>query len=445
MMNLELMTSHLIKLEDLSDILKDTRSAFFTPNSPPDEPIIVSDESEEEEEVARDKYTEATSHDIPKYTSSHKEELEQAKVASIKAKPSYLDINQLTELLVTSLKPELSKLLASHDFASFLPTELKELPSNITRLSGENKEIKKHVRVMEIELPGDLQEIPTKLETFTSTISSISSQVAELKSIHWKLPAEFLNLPSQVSSVQEKLKILDSLPSLLHKVTDNLNRFATIVENASGATSINVPSTGKVTASPAKGEKNTKDVDTNLKDELVDLLGKNVVTQYYNRKLLFDKYCDKMPKRKKSPKITKCEVLTKKGPITLKIYREDGSDEVISNLKVSDLHSGEWREVIQACPNKSEKGWKTIYDLVKTRLDQLTHTKQELKIDLNKPLKEQDPLNELNKLANKKRKRTSDLKNHSSSTETEEGPWLELQFSLVDNSKLNEVYLLNRS
>ncbi|GJV99062.1 hypothetical protein Tco_1554314 [Tanacetum coccineum] len=32
-----------------------------------------------------------------------------------------------------------------------------------------------------------------------------------------------------------------------------------------------------------------------------------------------------------------------------------------------------------------------------------------------------------------------------SGTETEEGPWLELQFSLADNSKLNIVYLLNRS
>ncbi|GJX38973.1 hypothetical protein Tco_0252276 [Tanacetum coccineum] len=169
-----------------------------------------------------------------------------------------------------------------------------------------------------------------------------------------------------------------------------------MVENASGATSMNVSSAGKATASPSEGEKNTKDADTNLKDELVDLLGKNVVTQYYTNNLLFDKYCDKMLKRKKSSKITKSQVLTKKGPITLNIYREDGSDEVISNLKVSDLHSAEWREVIQACLNKSEKGWKTIYDLVKTRLDQLTQTEQELKIDLNKPLKEQDPLNELN-------------------------------------------------
>ncbi|GKG27769.1 hypothetical protein Tco_0406096, partial [Tanacetum coccineum] len=38
-----------VKLEDLSDILKDTRSAFFTPDSLTDEPIIISDESEEEE------------------------------------------------------------------------------------------------------------------------------------------------------------------------------------------------------------------------------------------------------------------------------------------------------------------------------------------------------------------------------------------------------------
>ncbi|GJZ99801.1 hypothetical protein Tco_0672352 [Tanacetum coccineum] len=193
---------------------------------------------------------------------SQKEELEQAKakakakVASLKAKTSYPDINQLTELLVD-----------------------------------------------------------------------------ELKNIKWELPTEFLKFPSQVSLVQEKLKILDSLPSLLNKVTDTLTRFSTMVENASGATSMNVPSAGKATVSPTKGEKNTKDADTNLKDELVDLLGKNVVTQLYTRKLLFDKYCDKMLKRKKSSKITKCEALTKKGPITLKIYREDGPDEVISNLK----------------------------------------------------------------------------------------------------------------
>ncbi|GJT77418.1 hypothetical protein Tco_1044143 [Tanacetum coccineum] len=318
-----------VKLENLSDILNNTRFALFTPDSPLDEPIIVSDDSEEEGEVAKDKDTKATSHD--------NEELEQAKaeaeVASMKAKPSYLDINQLTELLVTSLKSELSKLLASHYFASCLPTELKELPSKIIGLSREIKELKKHV--------------------------------AELKNIQWELPTEFLNFPRQVSLFQEKLMTLDSLPSLLHKVTDTLNRFATMVENASGAISMNVPSAGKATASPTEGEKNTKDADTKV--ELVDLLGKNVVT------------------------------------------REDGSDEVISNLKVSDLHSGEWRVVIQACLDKSEKGWKTIYDLVLRRLGSIFTSVY---------------------AAVQKLKKDS---------------WKELQFSLVDNSKLNVVYLLNRS
>ncbi|GJX67058.1 hypothetical protein Tco_0302785 [Tanacetum coccineum] len=288
-----------VKLEDLSDILKDIRSAFFTPDSLPDEPIIVSDESEEEEEVVKDKDTEATSHDSQKEELEEAKEKAKAKVASIKAKPSYPNIHQLTELLVTSLKPELSKLLASHDFASCLLTELKELPLKITRLSREIKELKKHVRDIEIELPGDLKEIPTKLETFTFTISSLSSQIAELKNIQWELLVEFLNLPSQVSSVQEKLKTLDSLPSLLYKVTNTLNRFATMVENASGATSMNVPSAGKATASLAEGEKNTKDAETNLQKQLIDLLGIEVVEQYHNKKLLFDKYCDKMLKKEK--------------------------------------------------------------------------------------------------------------------------------------------------
>ncbi|GJT22355.1 hypothetical protein Tco_0892292 [Tanacetum coccineum] len=188
--------------------------------------------------------------------------------------------------------------------------------------------------------------------------------------------------------------------------------FATVVENASEATTKDVPSAGQEIASPAEGEKNTKDAETNLKDELVDLLGTNVMTQYYNKKLLFDKYCEKILKRKKSPKITNC--------------------------KVSDLHSAEWREVIQACPNKSEKGWKTIYDLVKTRLDQLTQTEQELKIDLNKPLKEQDPLNELTSAHQVLRRLGSIFTSvYAAVQKLKKGSWKELQFSLVDNSKLN--------
>ncbi|GKE73177.1 hypothetical protein Tco_1535218 [Tanacetum coccineum] len=75
-----------------------------------------------------------------------------------------------------------------------------------------------------------------------------------------------------------------------------------------------------------------------VKNKLVDLMGIDVVTLYYNKKLMYDKYSDKMLKRRKSSKITNCDVLIKKGPITMKIYKEDGTNEVISNFKVNDLH-----------------------------------------------------------------------------------------------------------
>nr|GEU79786.1 hypothetical protein [Tanacetum cinerariifolium] len=250
-----------IKLKDLADILKDTRPAFFTPDS-----VYLLQSKKKELEQAK-----ATT---------------EAEVALVKAKPSYPDINQLTTLLVTSLKPELSKLLASHDFASYFPTELKELPSKIIRLYGEINELKQHIKDMELE--------------------------------------KWLPLPS--------------LPGLLKIVTNTLNRFTTLVENALGATTVDVPSIGKATASPAEGEKNTKDADTNIKNELVDLLGIYVVTQYYNKKIPYKKYYEKMKKRRHISKIINCNVLTKKGPISLKTYREDGTVKVIENLKASDLH-----------------------------------------------------------------------------------------------------------
>ncbi|GKB77288.1 hypothetical protein Tco_0944183, partial [Tanacetum coccineum] len=156
---------------------------------------------------------------------------------------------------------------------------------------------------------------------------------------------------------------LDYLPILLNKVTKTLNRFAIVVENASGAMTKDVPLLVQATTSPVEEEKNTtKDAETNLENELVDLLGIDVVKQCHNKKLLFDKYYDKILKRRKSSKIINYDL-------------------------------------VQACPDRKEKGWKAIYELIKTRMEYIDQTERELKIDFNKPLKEQDPLNELNELA----------------------------------------------
>nr|GEW20435.1 integrase, catalytic region, zinc finger, CCHC-type, peptidase aspartic, catalytic [Tanacetum cinerariifolium] len=198
-----------IKLEDLSEFLRDTRFAFFTPNSSQYEPIIVIDESEEEKADKEDIHD--TFHDM---------------------------------LKDTSVPP---------------PPSLK---------SAQIQELMAQVQLLQVS-------------SYTN-FSVFSSEKA----------TDF-GFPSK--SIEQGYSNL------------------------------------------GQEEKNTKDADTNLKDKLVDVLGKNVVTQYYTKKLIFDKYCDKMLKRKKSPKITNYEVLTKKGHIIINIYKEDMSNEVISNLKDKDL------------------------------------------------------------------------------------------------------------
>nr|GEV74997.1 retrovirus-related Pol polyprotein from transposon TNT 1-94 [Tanacetum cinerariifolium] len=83
----------------------------------------------------------------------------ETEAALLIAKPSFINMEQLTELLVKSLKPKLSKLLTSYDFSNSLPTELKELPLKYHDLTGEVKELKKYVEKLEVKVPGDLKKL----------------------------------------------------------------------------------------------------------------------------------------------------------------------------------------------------------------------------------------------------------------------------------------------
>ncbi|GKD25528.1 hypothetical protein Tco_1231742 [Tanacetum coccineum] len=79
---------------------------------------------------------------------------------------------------------------------------------------GQLNELLKQVHELEIKLPRDLKEIPTKLEDFTKTITSLTSQVAELKTLQWELLAEFLFVPTQVKMAIALKKTKDtSIPS----------------------------------------------------------------------------------------------------------------------------------------------------------------------------------------------------------------------------------------
>nr|GFA00263.1 hypothetical protein [Tanacetum cinerariifolium] len=331
--------SSTIKLKDLAKLVLNVQPSFKDLDSPEDDPVIVVDDSDEDEEDEVHATTNVETEDTS--SQKHKLELEKNKVkdeaALLKAQPFFPNVGKLNELLVKSLQTEFSKILAAHDFSSLLPTELKDLPSKFNELTEEIKGLKKQVHKLEIELPKDLKEIPSKLEDFTKTVTSLTSQFTDLKTIQWELLVEFLLLPVQVASAQEE--------------------------------------EAKAKAAKREGEMR--------KEKLIDLLGPKVVNKYCNDKLQYDRYCDKMLNRRAKSKITNYDILTKKGPITLKYIEK----------------------MIQVKSFLSSK--RVTYILEK--MDYLRTTEAKPGIDLDRPLSEQDPLDKRNDLANKKRKHADDI------------------------------------
>nr|GEU61716.1 pleiotropic drug resistance protein 1-like [Tanacetum cinerariifolium] len=397
--------SRTIKQEDLAKLLQNVQPNYKDLDSPEDDPIIVVDNSDKDEEADTDEGLHATSNI----------EIEDA------------------------LVPKSSSLIS-------LPTKLKDLPSKFNELTKEVKGLKKQVYELEIELPRDLKEILTKLEDFTKTITSLTSQVAKLNTLQWELPAKFLSVPTQVETVQAKLKNLDALPSRLNKVTNALNQFPqAIASKKTKYTSI--PSAGQAITQPTEdtsqpeGERIKKDkgkkamsseevekestnsdsddneshltgsmvesskikkvkkfdfvtegekhihlteeeinhqkkIEEDAKDEaanhdskvrkedFVDLLGPKVVNKYYNDKLQYDRYCDKMLNRRAESRITNCDVLTKKGPITLKVYKEDGTNEVIPTSKPV-IYTLDHLDKLNNLANKKRKHADDIHDYFK--------------------------------------------------------------------------------
>ncbi|GKE23750.1 hypothetical protein Tco_1435262, partial [Tanacetum coccineum] len=399
-------TNPSVLLEDLSNLMYDTRSDFLTPDSPRDEPIIVSDKSEKEEtEIYEDTY--ATSHDVPEDTSI--------------PHPPFPKSVQIKELMA----------------------QPKELPSKITELFGDVKELKKFATILEnasskaidegVPLAGHASASPAEGEKNTNqaTKDADNENLNQQPATTTPPTTSFQSPLFPKSKGKEVMSSKDAEDEETESnfEDDHANPAKTMSKSSNQKKLKNfifVTEGGEQIHLTVEKIEEPKRIEESLKAELakqevekvkseLDLMDLDVVIQYYNKNLMYDKYYDKVLKRRKSSKITNGNVLTTKGPITLKVYKEDRINEVISNLKVGDLHLAEWREVVQACLNKKEKGWKTIYGLIKTRMEYLDQTKKELKIDFNRPLKEQDPLSELNDLANKKRKRVDDLKDHSMS------------------------------
>ncbi|GKB49563.1 hypothetical protein Tco_0900316 [Tanacetum coccineum] len=256
-----------IKMDDLTELVQKIMAGYMELESPRDD-----------QPIQTIKIQELTNQVLFLQSQKYKLEKEktdvEAKVANLKALPSYLNVQQLTELLVNSFKPEFVKLIKAHDFSSFIPTELKDLPRKFKAM---NETLALTTKVDNLE--GSKLEIQVDLVALHGQVSSISSQLA-------------------------KLNVLDAISTILDKVVAAMDR----------------------------------------------ALGK----------------------------ITNYDVLTRgKGLINLKVYKDDGSTEIIYNFKISDPHVGKWKEVLDAFPKRTGACQNIIYTQMRQKLNDIHKTKQD--------------------------------------------------------------------
>ncbi|GJR00371.1 hypothetical protein Tco_0523355 [Tanacetum coccineum] len=206
----------------------------------------------------------------------------------------------------------------------------------------------KQLHKLEMELPGDLKEILSKLEDFTKTVTSLTSQVAELKTLQWELPAEFLFVTSQVEMVQSKLKTLDTLP--IHQKAPLSLRGHIKKDN------------GKKAMSLEEADKESINSDS---DDETHMIGSMVETS-------------RIKKAKKYDFVT-----------------EDGMHIHLTKEQINQQKKIDEEAKAKVAKQEEEVRKAELVDL--------------LGINLDIPLREQDPLDKLNNLANKKRKHADDI------------------------------------
>nr|GEX26699.1 hypothetical protein [Tanacetum cinerariifolium] len=330
-----------IKLEDLSKLVKDVGIALMGLESPEDDlPFIVQSDEEEKEVHAKP------------HAETKKEKVDvKVKVALLSAQPSFPNMKQLTELLE-------------------LPSKFKEISREIRYLKSLNKKV--------VKMNNQKLEASNGLLALQVQVSSITAQLS-------------------------KLEDLDALPSLLDKVTEVINRFATAITSASQTTDdTSVLSAGQVGTHPIEGKKNTQQATIIHLLKTTPRPKREQVKNKANEAISYKEAEEKESESDSDTEIrlTDCMVESSKKKRLKKFSFVDEQGELFLMTK------------------KEMKTQKKINQ----RMINLHKTKEELKLDFVKPLGEQDPIIKLNDLAKKKRKHANDLHYYFRSTKRYKSP-----------------------
>ncbi|GJT47878.1 hypothetical protein Tco_0974035 [Tanacetum coccineum] len=167
-------------------------------------------------------------HVLADQTKSVSEGLETLPTQPITGKGASSVTSQIEEETSNTIKLEDLAKLVSHVQPSFKDLDSPEDDPVIVVNDSDEVHATKNVETEDTSVP--------------KSSSPKSSQVQELT--NQELPAKFLDVSSQVKMVQAKLKTLDSLPSLLNKVTNSLNQFSQTITSKK-TKGDNVPSVGQ--------------------------------------------------------------------------------------------------------------------------------------------------------------------------------------------------------
>ncbi|GJV93764.1 hypothetical protein Tco_1541577 [Tanacetum coccineum] len=291
----------------------------------------------------------------------------------------------------------------SHNLSQLIPAELKLFPIKINELTEFVDALKKYVQNLQMDFPTNILEISNKLSEFTKALSALTTKVEKLKGFKREILADLIALPDKFSNIiaqVAKLKVLDAILDILNKVVVSLDILVDVISSTShkAQTSKGIVDDEEETNSDLDIEiRSSGTLEESSKSKPIkkftyitnSALGQEVVDKFYKDKVKYDKYCLKILNRRAKGKIINYDVFTiGKGPINLKVYRDDDTTEVIYNFKVSDFHVGEWKNVLDAFPKRTRARWKDIYTQMRQRLDDVNKTAKELKQDLSCPLEE---------------------------------------------------------
>ncbi|GJS46967.1 hypothetical protein Tco_0597088 [Tanacetum coccineum] len=151
---------------DLAKLVSHVQPSFKDLDSPEDDLVIIVDDSNEDEddEVHATENVETEDTSVPK-SSSHG----LLKLKSLPTKSLFFSLKSTNwNLRRTKLKLKLLSLKLNPHFPMWNNSKSCWV---------------KETSELEIELPGDLKEIPTKLDDFTKNVTRLTSQVVELKTL----------------------------------------------------------------------------------------------------------------------------------------------------------------------------------------------------------------------------------------------------------------------